>query len=110
MPDDSSRTTSVSWRSMEQTPFAQRLVRVPFHIERLVGGSSPARFVGYPACGNQSGSVEIASSLSTSGREPELSTYCQAARLPAQPGSSGEYSGALALVNRPSSDGSKLQR
>src|SRR5439155_436064 len=29
-------------------PLAQRLVRVPFHIERLVGGSSPAWFCGLP--------------------------------------------------------------
>mgnify|MGYP001795541928 CR=1 FL=1 len=62
------------------------------------------------ALGNHSGSLEIASSLSTSGREPELSMYCQVAMLAAHPGSSGEYSGAFALVNLPIREGSKLQR
>jgi hypothetical protein len=48
--------------------------------------------------GNHSGSFDNASSWSTSGVAPELIWYCQAAKLAAQPGWYGEYSGALVLL------------
>jgi hypothetical protein len=49
------------------------------------------------AHGNQSGSLESASSLSTSGLSPALSSYCQATMFPAQPTWYGPHWGAEAL-------------
>src|SRR5437879_5659303 len=95
VPDDSSRTCLVSSCSITDPPVVNesRSTKVNAGIERATrcdqGVSALEDRYGY-----QSGSLDRASSRSTSGVAPALSSYCQAAMLPAQPTWFGLHAGA----------------